>query len=1154
MQFNRLRLKGFKSFVDPTELVVERGMTGIVGPNGCGKSNLVEALRWVMGETSAKRMRGGEMDDVIFAGSQRRPAHNLAEVAVHLDNGDRTAPAQFNDLDELDIVRRIEREKGSTYRVNGRETRARDVQLLFADQATGAGSTALVSQGRIGTIINSKPSDRRTLLEEAAGISGLHSRRHEAELRLKAAESNLERLDDVIQTLEQQQQQLQKQVRQAKRYRNLSERIRRTEALLLHLDHQRAKQALAEARERLQAAETKVAELTEAASERATEQAEAQNALPDLRQAEAEASAELQRLNLAKQQLEQEERQVEQTRKQAQARLDQTDADKRRAEEQARDADNAVQRLEQERAELRQASEGEQEARAAAERERASAQETAQAREAELSELNQQVAADEAQARNLDKRIDELARRLDKLQRQRAETQQQIDKLTAEDGGDGRETERARQRVEQAEQALTDAQGEAEAADQALADAREQERAARETRQAAEAARDKLQAEIDALAGVVERGGDDSWTPVIDSIRARKGYEAALGAALGDDLDAPEDSDAPVHWLELPPLDDAPALPDGATALASVVRAPHSLGRRLSQVGVVKDRAEGARLQPKLSAGQRLVSTDGDLWRWDGFVAGAEAPTAAAQRLEQQNRLSELRGEMPDRQHALDQAQQAFDTAKQAAHDAAEREKAARQAVGTAQRELDTARKEQARLEKEAAATESRLASLREGLERQDAEIREVEEQLAQARQEKAELPDVQHARQQVNDLRTTLAEARSALSQKQSAVERLDREADQRARRLQAIEREVQSWQERAQAARQHLDDLEKRRAEARDELAQLAAKPEELRGKREALSESIEAAERTRQQAADALAQGERRQSEADRALKDAEKQLGEAREQRVRAESQVEQAQTNYDQIVERIEQRLHLHPERALEAAEMDPGAELPAREEAESQLQRLTRERDNIGPVNLRAEQEEAELQERIDGMRAERQDLTEAIQRLRSGIASLNKEGRERLLAAFEQVQGHFTDLFTRLFGGGEAQLSLTQTEDPLEAGLEIYASPPGKKLQVMSLLSGGEQALTALALLFAVFLVNPAPICVLDEVDAPLDDANVDRFCTLVEELSKSGKTRFLVITHHRMTMARMDRLFGVTMSERGVSQLVSVDLQAAEELRESA
>jgi chromosome segregation protein len=299
LQFTRLRLRGFKSFVDPAELVIEPGMTGIVGPNGCGKSNLVEALRWVMGETSAKRMRGGEMDDVIFAGSSRRPSHNLAEVALNLDNGSRTAPAQFNEMAELDVVRRIERDKGSTYRVNGREVRARDVQLLFADQATGANSTALVSQGRIGHIINAKPAERRHLLEEAAGIGGLHSRRHEAELRLRAAESNLERLDDVISTLETQLQTLQRQARQAKRYRRITEQMRRNEAIVLHLEAEAAKRRLAEAREGLKAAEDHVAELTQTTSARSTEQAEAQAALPPLREAEAAAAAELQRLQLA---------------------------------------------------------------------------------------------------------------------------------------------------------------------------------------------------------------------------------------------------------------------------------------------------------------------------------------------------------------------------------------------------------------------------------------------------------------------------------------------------------------------------------------------------------------------------------------------------------------------------------------------------------------------------------------------------------------------------------------------------------------------------------------------------------------------------------------------------------------------------------------
>lgn len=1148
-----MRLRGFKSFVDPTELIVEPGMTGIVGPNGCGKSNLVEALRWVMGETSAKRMRGGEMDDVIFAGSQRRPSHNIAEVALHLDNADRTAPAQFNDLDELDVVRRIEREKGSAYRVNGKEVRARDVQLLFADQATGAGSTALVSQGRVGTIINAKPSERRHLLEEAAGITGLHSRRHEAELRLKAAESNLERLDDVIQTLESQLNTLQRQARQAKRYRKLSEQLRRAEAIQLHLEHRQAQTALQQAREKLEAAQAQVAELTERSSAKATEQTQAQNALPDLRQAEAEASAELQRLTLARQSLEQEERQVEQARQQAQDRLNQIEGDRQRAEAQVTDARQAIERLEAERAELQQAADGEDSARQAAEQAREEVQGRVQTLEAELAELNQQVAADEARAKALDKRVEELTGRRTRLQRQQDEVAEQRRQL-AQDDRDAEALQAAQQRLETAEAALAETRGEAEHAEAALSDARTREAEARETQQQAEAARGKLQAEIDALAGLLESDQSDIWTPVIDSVRAAKGYETALGAALGDDLNAPEDGGAPAHWLELPALDPTPALPDGTEPLADLVTAPRSLARRLGQIGVVADRESGARLQAQLRPGQRLVSRDGDLWRWDGYVAAAEAPTAAAQRLEQQNKLRELRAELPALEQRVADAKAAHETAQAEAQQAAEREKTARQSVNAAYSEVDRARNEQSRLEKAAAAAQSRLASLDESAERLAADVKEVEEELAQTESDKAALPDLGATRARLTELRAEVAEARAELSEKQSAVDRLAREAETRANRLQAIDREAASWRQRTEAAEKHQNELEERRTAAQSELDGLAAKPEELRGKREALAESIDEAERKRQAAADRLAEGERRLTEADKALKAEEQALGEAREQRVRAEAQVEQAEAALKSVAERIEERLEVHPERALEAAELDPGQELPERDEVDRQIQRLTKERDNIGPVNLRAEQEAEELEERIAGMRSEREDLTSAIARLRSGISSLNREGRERLLAAFEKVNAHFSELFVRLFGGGRAHLALTEADDPLEAGLEIMASPPGKRLQVMSLLSGGEQALTALALLFAVFLTNPAPICVLDEVDAPLDDANVDRFCSLVSELARAERTRFLVITHHRMTMARMDRLFGVTMSERGVSQLVSVDLQAAEELRESA
>jgi len=1153
LQFTRLRLRGFKSFVDPTELVIEPGLTGVVGPNGCGKSNLVEALRWVMGETSAKRMRGGEMDDVIFGGSARRPAHNLAEVAIHLDNGERTAPAQFNHHDELDIVRRIQREKGSSYRINGREVRARDVQLLFADQATGASSTALVSQGRVGALINAKPSERRHLLEEAAGISGLHSRRHEAELRLRAAESNLERLDDVIATLEEQLAALQKQVKQAKRYRRLSDQIRRNEAVQLHLEAEAAKAALAEARERLSEAEARVAERTQDASACATEQAEAQDALPPLRQAEAEAAAELQRLQLALQGLEQEEKQAETARQQAEDRLKQLDGDRERAQAQARDAEAALAHLDEERAGLRQAAEGEAEARAEATAARDAAQAEAQEAEQALNDLNQQVAAAEAQAKALDRRLHELAQRQEKLERQRDDIARQREELAGESTDEDAALKEAGEAVEAADARLSEARAEAEAAEAALARAREAEQAAREDAQQAEAERARLQAEIDALAKLLTPDTGNAGAPLLDSLRVRPGAEKALGAALGDDLDAPTDADGAVHWRELPPLAEPPALPEGATPLADLVAAPPVLGRRLSQTGLVADRDSGARLQAALGPGQRLVSRDGDLWRWDGFVAAADAPTAAAQRLEQQNRLAELREELEPLEARASEAKQAHQAAQAETAAAAEREKAARRAVNEAYGDGERARKELARLEKEAAAARSRLAALDESAERLAADLEELADARAKAEADRAALPELSESRARLSELRAALAERRQALSARQSELDRLVRESAARAERLSAIETEARAWRERADSARTHLDDLDGRREAARRELEDLAGKPEEFAARKGKLREAIAAAEDKRQQAADALAKGERRQAEADKALKAAEQTAGEAREARVRAEAAAEQAQQALREVTERIHDRLHCAVDSVLDQAGLDPGQELPDREEVARQLARLVRERDNMGPVNLRAEAEAAEMRERLDGMRQEREDLTAAIARLRQGIGSLNREGRERLLAAFEEVNTHFSELFVRLFGGGRAHLSLTESDDPLEAGLEIMASPPGKRLQVMSLLSGGEQALTALSLLFAVFLTNPAPICVLDEVDAPLDDANVDRFCSLVEELAHAGRTRFLIITHHRMTMSRMDRLFGVTMSERGVSQLVSVDLRAAEALREA-
>lgn len=1156
LQFTRLRLFGFKSFVDSTDVPVEPGLTGIVGPNGCGKSNLVEALRWVMGETSAKQMRGGEMDDVIFGGTSQRPARSLAEVGVLLDNTARVAPAQFNGEDELEVVRRIERGSGSAYKVNGREVRARDVQLLFADAGIGARSSAIVSQGRIGAIIAAKPAERRMLLENAAGIAGLHARRREAEQRLRAAESNLERLEDVLATLEEQFQGLKRQARQASRYRSISERIRAAEELVLHRQWLEALEALEAARGRSQASEAQVQELTGAASAAATAQTEAAAVLPALRQAEAEAAAKLQRLHVAREQLAAEEERAGQARQDLERRLRQADSDAAREAERRQDAVAALDRLREERGELEAAQAGEEEAQAEARARLEELEETAAALEAELGDLTASIAAAETERQQLTRRVAEAESRARRLSERAAEVAEQRRRAEA-DAVPEEEVAEAEARVEAARERAEAAHADTAAAEEGRHRAQAARDAARDAVQREAAARARLRAEESALAELLAEANDGEHAPVLDAVKAAPGYEVALAAALGDDLSAPlavaEEAEQPaVHWRTLPPLPAPPPLPAGTRPLADVVEAPPALARRLAQVAVIEDAERGAAMRHDLAPGQRLVTPDGDVWRWDGFTVTAGAPSAAATRLRQRNRLEALREEIAAAEAAVAAAEEGLAAAEEAVARAAEAESAAREAARAAEHKVSVARDAHALLAQRAAAAASRLATLAETAEGLEADRAQAEAELVEAREALAALDDDAQARARLADLRAALAERRAAAVEARSALDRLLREAEQRRARLQAIARDSASWEQRIADADRHRAELAERRQALVEELERLTARPLEIEEQRQALLDQIQAAEAARGQAADRLAQAEAKVEETARALREAEQALAAAREERARHQAGVEAADQSCRATARRIADRLGVTPETlATKVEEADDGAPLEA---LEQKLERLYRERDNIGPVNLRAEEEMREVEERLEGLRAERQDLLSAVAKLRGAIGALNREGRERLLASFEAVDEHFRELFVRLFGGGRAHLDLVESDDPLEAGLEIMASPPGKRLQTLSLLSGGEQALTALSLLFAVFMTNPAPICVLDEVDAPLDDANVDRFCRLVEEIAQAARTRFLIVTHHRMTMARMDRLFGVTMAERGVSQLVAVDLRQAEQLREPA
>jgi chromosome segregation protein len=1152
MKLTRLRLHGFKSFVEPTDFHIEPGLTGVVGPNGCGKSNLVEALRWVMGETSHKSLRAADMDSVIFAGSGNRPSRNHAEVAMTIDNRERTAPSAVNDEDFLDISRRIEREAGSAYRINGREVRARDVQILFADAATGARSPALVHQGRIGEIIQAKPEQRRRVLEDAAGVAGLHARRHEAELRLRAAETNLTRVEDVIGQLAGQIDGLKRQARQAIRYREVAAKVRKAEAMLFHLRWLAANADVADAGRTHDLSVRELAERTREQAETARLQALRAADLPGLRENEARAAAGLQRLTNARETLDREEARARERLGELERRLSQFSADIEREQRLSSDADVALTRLDAEDAALKEEIKAKIELRSGVDTRVAEAEATLADAEKVFSELTTALAALTAQRNSLETNVRTHRDRLARLDQDIANVEAEIARLAQTTHGLGDIASLAEAR-EAAQQALAQAESAAHLSEATHVTARAKLEASRSPLTDADRRVQRLETEARTISKIVNGETKNLWPPIIDGVQVAKGYEKALGAALGDDLDAPVDPSAPMRWSLAADGEHDPSLPDGAEALANHVEAPPELRRRLRQIGVVS-REQGQTLATQLKSGQRLVSPEGDLWRWDGFVAGAHAPTGAARRLAERARLVDIEAELENARTEAAARRQELENAEAELKAAAATEVSAREAWRNAQRDADAARERHADTEREINRHAARNSALAEARARLTTDRGEAQGAHEAAVASLAQLPPSLETETRLATVREEIAGHRTQAAQVRAEAQALAREAELADRRLQSITAERSEWQARKDGAASQIATIEARVNEASAERAELEAAPAAFAEKRRALISEIETAEAARREAADKLAEAENQMAEADRSARASLEALSSAREATARAEERMEGSKRRLQDIEREIHDMLEVEPAGVAPLAEIQPGMELPPVDEVEADLEKLRRDRERLGAVNLRAEEELREVETQHTTLTTERDDLVEAIKRLRQGIGSLNKEARERLLTSFEVVNGHFKRLFTELFGGGQAELHLIESDDPLEAGLEIVAKPPGKKPQTLSLLSGGEQALTALALIFAVFLTNPSPICVLDEVDAPLDDHNVERFCNLLDEMTKSTETRFIIITHNPITMARMSRLYGVTMAERGVSQLVSVDLEGAVQIRDSA
>ena len=1153
MKINRLRLLGFKSFVEPTDLIVEGGLTGVVGPNGCGKSNLLEALRWVMGETSHKSMRAAAMDDVIFSGTNTRPARNSAEVTLFLDNTERKAPAEFNDHDIIEITRRIEREAGSAYRINGREARARDIKILFEDAATGARSPALVRQGQISEIVNAKPEQRRRVLEDAAGIAGLHSRRHEAELRLKAAENNLARLGDIMGGLSSQIDSLKRQARQARRYKELSIDIRRTEALVFHLSWAEAQAMVDQEEKNLSDATTRLGLATEAESKTLRAEAERAEHLPPLREIEAAKGAALGRLKIEQETFEKEAERARQRTNELTNRQTQLEKDIARETHAVTEAREVLARLDKDLAALVEAEDGAAAAEQKASSELDDLEEKLDAAEKALADITHRAAEQRARRRALETAVSERLEAIARLEKQAASLEAQTREIqgrapdvvllqdTTEKGNLLTERSAALERdIHEAEQQVTAA---------AVAANTHRDEAA-----SARLLLSTLKTERETLAKLLIPVRDDDLPPIVDSISVTPGYEAALGAALGEDLTAPVADDTPVHWrlLHIDATIDA-ALPQGVEPLSRYVDGPPELQRRLSQIGVVPQ-DNGLDLQKHLAAGQRLVSIEGDLWRWDGYVAASGGATLAAQRLAERNRMAEIE----EREHL---ARAAASTLLNAETDAAEAhanaqtvERTLRAEWRKTQSDLNETRNRLTVIEKQARETEAKLAAVAEAKERLSADFAEARARLTETEAARDGEAKSENLEPVANAAHETAQSARRAAGEARGKLQAFRREHQLNTERQTSARTDRDRWTTRLNGAEQQIKALEERLTETRAELETLADLPQKIAEHRSALLSAISTAEAERQSAADTLALADTALREAVQAMRAAQSQVSEAREGRARIEAKLENARARRQEEGRRIRETFEVAPEACLSLAAIDPGTTLPALIDIDRQLQRLKGDRERLGGVNLQADDELTVLLEQITSMETEKADVEQAVAKLRAAIGQLNREGKKRLEEAFVTVNGHFQRLFTTLFGGGEARLEMVESEeDPLEGGLEIIAKPPGKKPATLSLLSGGEQTLTALSLIFAVFLTNPSPICVLDEVDAPLDDANVDRFCTLMEKMSTETATRFLVITHHPMTMARMNRLFGVTMSERGISQLVSVDLETARSFREA-
>ncbi len=1143
MKFKSVRISGFKSFLEPTEILINDGLTGVVGPNGCGKSNIVEAIKWVMGENSARQMRGDEMDDIIFAGTSERPARNFAEVSIKLDNSERKAPANFNHLEEIEISRKIEREKGSIYRVNSKQVRARDIQLIFADNGTGARSSGIVSQGRIAQIIDATSEDRRIILEEAANIKGLHNRRHEAELKLNGANENLNRLMDIEQTYQDQLIELEKQGRKAARYRSVGDRLRKAEATLFLTLLNTAENEFNDFKKHLDIAKENVNKGQINVSKHTEAKQEILDKLPEFKKLETKKITVLQSLNITKIRLEEEKSSAKTTLNNTLNQISQIETDIQREVEIKQDAKKTLLSLFTEEEKLKSESTNFLTKKTDALKLVKDLKAKTEEANTKLSTITSEIFSIKSDKSDLEKRISVLT---DKIKN----SEFQISEFNSKE--DEQLLKKNNKQLSKLKQILRNKNQNLVSNKQELIKLEEKEVKLSDQKSNTDQNFNVINAELNSLSSIL---GDDTLNKnsLEKSINNIGNLEKAIGSVLGETLLAPIHSDQNhflknTYWRNDLKTKFSSELPKGAIPIISEIKKNSILDIALIGVGIVKDEETAYDLQKNLSFGQALTTSKGGLWRWDGFVQPQGVQNSYSERLQQiaklrllQNKLPAVKKEQKFIESKIDENQLGISKYKR---DIIELESQISELI----KNSNTLELTNSKLDAKLLSAKVLLKEHLDITKISQKELVGLKNQLNNSINLPSLLADELKIRNIADQCRNELADAMASEQQ-------IKTHESFQARNLMQINNQSENWKKRENEASIRLMSLQDRLKKLKDDQKRLTSLPDDFEKREEDLNKQIDKAVQDKNIASDKLVHTETNLHNIEKLEREAEQKVTSFREEMIKIDASLNLARTKIQNIEARVFEKLRINTDKLLEIVGFNEKNNLNVSIELlERTVQRLINERESLGAVNLRAEEEMKEMKEKIETMSSERIDLELAIEKLRTGIFELNKEGRQRLQDSFNDVNKNFKSLFQKLFGGGDAELKLVGSEDPLKAGLEVLASPPGKKMQLLSLLSGGEQALTAISLIFSVFLCNPAPICILDEVDAPLDDTNVGRFCDLLNKIVAETNTYFMVVTHHRLTMAKMDRLFGVTMEQKGISRLVSVNLEEANRIRDIA